>query len=64
MVAELIELSRLQGAERLPNVTAVEVDAVVSEAISRHKVAADNAKIEVRTDAPTGLRVLGIKRCS
>jgi two-component system, OmpR family, sensor histidine kinase SenX3 len=59
MVAELIELSRLQGAERLPNVTAVDVDIVVSEAISRHKVAADNAKIEVRTDSPTGLRVLG-----
>jgi two-component system, OmpR family, sensor histidine kinase SenX3 len=59
MVAELIELSRLQGAERLPNVVAVDVDTVVSEAISRHKVAADNAKIEVRTDTPTGLRVLG-----
>jgi two-component system, OmpR family, sensor histidine kinase SenX3 len=59
MVAELIELSRLQGAERLPNVTDVEVDTVVSEAISRHKVAADNAKIELRTDSPTGLRVLG-----
>jgi two-component system sensor histidine kinase SenX3 len=59
MVAELIELSRLQGAERLPNVTDVEVDIVVSEAISRHKVAADNAHIEVRTDAPSGLRVLG-----
>ena len=59
MVAELIELSRLQGAERLPNVTEVDVDTVVSEAISRHKVAADNANIEVRTDAPSGLRVLG-----
>ena len=59
MVAELIELSRLQGAERLPNVTDVDVDTVVSEAISRHKVAAENANIEVRTDAPSGLRVLG-----
>jgi two-component system sensor histidine kinase SenX3 len=59
MVAELIELSRLQGAERLPTVTEVGVDTVVSEAISRHKVAADNADIEVRTDAPSGLRVLG-----
>src|SRR5271163_3546461 len=59
MVAELIELSRLQGAERLPNVTDVDVDIVVSEAISRHKVAAENADIEVRTDAPSGLRVLG-----
>ncbi|TAM73023.1 ATP-binding protein [Mycobacterium sp.] len=59
MVAELIELSRLQGAEPLPNVIEVDVDRVVSEAISRHKVAADNANIEVRTDAPNGLRVLG-----
>lgn len=59
MVAELIELSRLQGAEPLPNVVDVDVDKVVSEAISRHKVAADNTHIEVRTDAPSGLRVLG-----
>jgi len=59
MVAELIELSRLQGAEPLPDVIEVDVDRVVGEAISRHKVAADNANIEVRTDAPSGLRVLG-----
>jgi two-component system, OmpR family, sensor histidine kinase SenX3 len=59
MVASLIELSRLQGAERLPNLTEVDVDTIVSEAISRHKVAADNADIEVRTDAPSGLRVRG-----
>lgn len=59
MVAELIELSRLQGAEQLPTVTEVDVDHVVSEAISRHKVGADNADIEVRTDAPSGLKVLG-----
>ncbi|QLL08174.1 sensor histidine kinase [Mycobacterium vicinigordonae] len=59
MVAELIELSRLQGAERLSNVTDVEIDNVVAEAISRHKVAAENAQIEVRTDAASGLKVLG-----
>jgi two-component system sensor histidine kinase SenX3 len=59
MVAELIELSRLQGADRLSNVTDVEIDSVVSEAISRHRVAADNADIDVRTDAASGLRVLG-----
>jgi two-component system, OmpR family, sensor histidine kinase SenX3 len=59
MVAELIELSRLQGAERLPNVADIDVDTIVSEAISRHKVAAENAAIEVRTDAPSSLRVLG-----
>ncbi len=59
MVGELIELSRLQGAERLPDMSAVDVDAIVAEAISRHKVAADNADIEVRTDTPCGFKVLG-----
>lgn len=59
MVGELIELSRLQGGERLPDLEAVNVDAVVSEALSRHKVAADNADISITTDAPTGYRVLG-----
>jgi two-component system sensor histidine kinase SenX3 len=59
MVGELIELSRLQGAEPLPDLEAVDVDTVVAEALSRYKVAADNANIEITTDAPTGFRVLG-----
>ncbi|MBX7454667.1 sensor histidine kinase [Mycolicibacterium sp. 3033] len=59
MVGELIELSRLQGGERLPDLDAVDVDVVVAEALSRHKVAADNADIAVTTDAPTGFQVLG-----
>ncbi|EUA37066.1 signal-transduction histidine kinase senX3 [Mycobacterium avium subsp. avium 2285 (R)] len=63
MVAELIELSRLQGAERLTNVTEVDVDSVVNEAISRHKVAADNANIEVRTDAPAVCGCWATRRC-
>jgi two-component system sensor histidine kinase SenX3 len=59
MVGELIELSRLQGAERLPDFVSVDVDSVVQEAISRHKVAADTADITISTDAPSGLQVLG-----
>lgn len=59
MVGELIELSRLQGAEPLPDLEAVDVDTVVTEALSRHKVAADNADIAINTDAPTGYRVYG-----
>lgn len=59
MVGELIELSRLQGAERLPDLVEVDVDTVVQEAISRHKVAADNADIAIGTDSPCGLRVRG-----
>ena len=59
MIGELIELSRLQGGERLPDLCVVDVDTVVSEALSRHKVAADNADIAITTDAPTGFQVLG-----
>jgi two-component system sensor histidine kinase SenX3 len=59
MVGELIELSRLQGAERLPELEAVDVDIVVAEAMSRYKVAADNADIAITTDAPSGFQVLG-----
>ena len=59
MVGELIELSRLQGAEPLPHLDAVDVDSVVAEVVSRHKVAADNADIAITTDAPRGYQVLG-----
>jgi two-component system sensor histidine kinase SenX3 len=59
MVGELIELSRLQGAEPLPDLEAVDVDSVVAEALSRYKVAADNADIAIASDAPTGYIVLG-----
>ncbi|HLR99500.1 sensor histidine kinase [Mycolicibacillus parakoreensis] len=59
MVGELIELSRLQGAEPLPDLGPVDVDRVVAEAISRHKVAADNADIALSTDSPAGLQMLG-----
>ena len=59
MVGVLIELSRLLGGERLPDLEAVDVDTVVAEALSRYKVAADNADIAITTDAPTGYKVLG-----
>jgi two-component system, OmpR family, sensor histidine kinase SenX3 len=59
MVGELIELSRLQGAEPLPDLEAVDVDTVVAEALSRYTVVADNADIAITTDAPTGYKVLG-----
>jgi two-component system sensor histidine kinase SenX3 len=59
MVTELIELSRLQGGERLPELEAVDVDTVVGEALSRSKVAADNADIAITADKPSGFKVLG-----
>lgn len=45
MINELISLSKLQGAESLPDMEPVQVDAVIDEAISRNQLAADNAGI-------------------
>ncbi len=59
MVSELIALSRLQGAEKLPDLEVIDVDTVVNEALDRSKLAAENAGITVATDHPSGLEVLG-----
>lgn len=59
LVTELIALSRLQGAERLPELTTLEVDDLVQEALSRCRLAAESAGIEVNTDANDGLTVDG-----
>jgi two-component system, OmpR family, sensor histidine kinase SenX3 len=59
LVNELIALSRLQGAEPLPDLAVVEVDAVVHETVSRVGTAAENAGITVTTDKPSGLLVRG-----
>ncbi|MGX7730596.1 sensor histidine kinase [Rhodococcus sp. 2H158] len=59
MVTELIALSRLQGAEKLPNLEVVEVDDIVEEALRRTRLTAENAQITVTTDAPSGYAVLG-----
>ncbi|WP_053722694.1 sensor histidine kinase [Saccharothrix sp. NRRL B-16348] len=59
LVTELIALSRLQGAEKLPELSRVEVDVVIDEAMSRSKLAAESAGIEIATDDPSGLEVEG-----
>ena len=59
LVNELIALSRLQGAEPLTDLSVVEIDAVVAEAVNRVASSAERAQIEVTTDEPSGLLVLG-----
>ncbi|WP_373308656.1 sensor histidine kinase [Amycolatopsis bartoniae] len=59
LVTELIALSRLQGAERLPDLNVVEVDAVVREALGRTSMSAESADIDVTADAPSGLLIEG-----
>ncbi len=59
LVAELIELSRLQGAEPLPAPTVVSVDAVVAEAVDRTRLAAAVAGITVVAGGQHRLTVRG-----
>ena len=59
LVTELIALSRLQGAERLPELNAVEVDAVVRDALSRSQLAQDSTGIAIATDPESYLLVEG-----
>ncbi|MDY5786036.1 MULTISPECIES: ATP-binding protein [unclassified Corynebacterium] len=59
MITDLISLSKLQGAEALPDMAAVRVDDVIEAAIQRNQVAADNREIELTRGAPTDISVLG-----
>lgn len=71
LVTELIELSRLQGADRLPELVTVDVDEVLEEALRRVRVPAEAAadaasatgapdpRARFRLDAPAGLEVAG-----
>jgi two-component system sensor histidine kinase SenX3 len=59
LVTELIALSRLQGAERLPELTRVEIDEVVIEALGRSALVADSLGIAIATDGPSDLVVDG-----
>lgn len=59
MVAELIELSRLQGAERIRDPEPVDVDDLVADAVSRATSVAEAAGIEIITDARSGLAIKG-----
>ncbi len=59
LVTELIALSRLTGAERLPELSAVDVDELVNESLARCRLSAESAGIEISVDRPSGLAVDG-----
>ncbi|MEJ2863046.1 sensor histidine kinase [Actinomycetospora flava] len=70
LVTELIALSRLQGADRLPELVRVDVDEVLTEALKRVRVPAEAASAagteeapdpreRFLLDAPSGLEVAG-----
>ncbi len=59
LVSELLELSRLQGAERLPDPEPVMVDGVVAEALDRARTNAAAKHIELVVVGTRGLTVYG-----
>jgi two-component system sensor histidine kinase SenX3 len=61
LVQEIIDLSRLQGAEPLPELAPVLVDRVIAEAVDRTKPAAEAKRIEIAVGGRTGLVVRGVE---
>jgi two-component system sensor histidine kinase SenX3 len=59
LVQELLDLSRIQGGEPLPDTTAVLADAVVEEAIDRVRPVADAKRIDIIRGGDIGLVVDG-----
>ena len=59
MITDLINLSKLQGAEALPAMVPVSIDAVIDEAIERNHVSAENRDIVLTRGATTGVEVMG-----
>jgi two-component system, OmpR family, sensor histidine kinase SenX3 len=59
LVSELLELSRLQGAEPLPAPVRVQVDRLMNEVMDRSRTAAAAKRIEVVASGRRGLTVYG-----
>jgi two-component system sensor histidine kinase SenX3 len=59
LVQELIELSRLQGAEPLPGRALVRIDDVLCDAVDRSRLLAEQADITVLSKSEPGLSVRG-----
>jgi signal transduction histidine kinase len=61
LVRELIDLSRLQGGEPLPELLPVAVDDVLAEAVDRTRTAARAKDLEIAVGGQQGLVVRGVE---
>jgi two-component system sensor histidine kinase SenX3 len=59
LVGELMELSRVQGADPMPGGGEVDVRSIIAEAVERTRLAAEQASITVTVSCTPGLRVRG-----
>lgn len=58
MINELISLSKLQGAEALPDLEPLHVDEAIDEAMARNAMAAENVNIQLKRGKNSGALVL------
>jgi two-component system sensor histidine kinase SenX3 len=61
LVRELIDLSRLQGGEPLPELVPVDVDRVIAEAVDRTRTAARAKNLDIAVGGEQGLVVRGVE---
>ena len=61
LVRELIDLSRLQGGEPLPDLQPVDVDTVLHESVDRTRMAAAAKQIEIAVGGQEGMVVRGVE---
>jgi two-component system sensor histidine kinase SenX3 len=61
LVRELIDLSRLQGGEPLPELAPVDVDRVLAEAVDRTRTAAQAKGLTIAVGGRSGLVVQGVE---
>jgi two-component system sensor histidine kinase SenX3 len=59
LVSELLELSRLQGAEPLPNPEPVALDWMIAEVLDRTRTTSSAKNIEIAYSGPKGLMAYG-----
>ena len=59
LVQDIIELSRLQGAEVVRNAQLLDLATLIADAVDRNAFLAETRKVKIKVDAPKGLRVLG-----
>ncbi|MGH3715077.1 MAG: sensor histidine kinase [Micromonosporaceae bacterium] len=62
LVSELLELSRLQGGEPLPDAEVVALDRIVNEVLDRSRTAASAKEITIQIGGRRGLKMYGHER--
>jgi two-component system sensor histidine kinase SenX3 len=59
LVQDIIQLSRLQGADLMKTAALVDLSGVIADAVERNQVLAERREIKLSWDAPSGIQILG-----